>query len=69
LGGNAEAAQASIGKIIGPAVEPELLPEMIDRITSLYLEHRHQDESFFNAYQRLGHQVFKEAAYQQAQAS
>ena len=62
LGGSAE-DDATLGKIIGPAISKEDVANTLDKILRRYLQLRHQDESFLDAVRRLGIEPFKEAAY------
>jgi sulfite reductase (NADPH) hemoprotein beta-component len=62
LGGRS-GVDASIGKILGPAVKQERVPEVIETIMSIYLENRIEGESFVDAYHRLGQKTFKERVY------
>jgi sulfite reductase (NADPH) hemoprotein beta-component len=62
LGGRS-GVDASIGKILGPAVKQERVPEVIETIMSIYVENRIEGESFVDAYHRLGQKTFKERVY------
>ena len=62
LGGAAD-EQAAIGKIIGPAVPTEKVPEAIEALVDAYLAVRETGESFIDTYRRLGAAPFKEAIY------
>ena len=63
LGGRAD-ENASIGKIVGPGFSFEQVTDAIETIVDTYLARREDDEeSFVDAYARLGEQPFKEALY------
>lgn len=62
LGGNAD-KDASLGKILGPAFEPEDIPEIIARLLETYIKLRVADESFLATYRRVGMAPFKERVY------
>ena len=63
LGGDATEA-ASVGKIIGPGFEAEAVPGAIETLVDTYLARRQNaDETFIQAYRRLGEAPFKEALY------
>jgi sulfite reductase (NADPH) hemoprotein beta-component len=67
LGGDATEA-ASVGKILGPGFEAEAVPDAIERLVDKYIEKRESaDETFINAFRRLGEAPFKEALYGVAQ--
>ncbi|SEP99358.1 sulfite reductase (NADPH) hemoprotein beta-component [Devosia sp. YR412] len=63
LGGDAT-EHASVGKIIGPGFEAENVPGAIETLVDTYIAQRtSKDESFIEAYRRLGEAPFKEALY------
>jgi sulfite reductase (NADPH) hemoprotein beta-component len=63
LGGDAT-EKASVGKIIGPGFEAENVPGAIEKLVDTYIDKRESaDESFIEAYRRLGEAPFKEALY------
>ncbi|WP_108462475.1 nitrite/sulfite reductase [Devosia naphthalenivorans] len=63
LGGDAT-EQASVGKIIGPGFEAENVPGAIETLVDTYIAKRESaDETFIQAYRRLGEAPFKEALY------
>lgn len=63
LGGDAT-EQASVGKIIGPGFEAEQVPGAIETLVDTYIAKRSSaDETFIDAYRRLGEAPFKEALY------
>jgi sulfite reductase (NADPH) hemoprotein beta-component len=62
--GGSPSDDASIGKIIGPAIAPEKVVDAVERIVKKYLAVRtSEDERFLDCYRRLGVDPFKEAAY------
>ncbi len=62
LGGNAD-KDASLGKILGPAFEPEQIPGVIAVILETFVELRTEDEPFLETYRRVGIEPFKERVY------
>jgi sulfite reductase (NADPH) hemoprotein beta-component len=62
LGGHA-GKDASLGKILGPAFEPEQIPDVIDTILQTFIELRVADESFLATFRRAGIEPFKERVY------
>ena len=65
LGGE-QGNDAAIGKVIGPSFYADEIPEVITNVINTYVSHRSEDESFIEAYHRLGVTPFKEAAYKNA---
>ncbi len=63
LGGE-QGNAAAIGKVIGPSFYADEIPDVISKIINTYTKQRSADESFIEAYRRLGVAPFKEAAYQ-----
>ena len=63
LGGRAD-ENAEIGRIVGPAFSYDDVPGAVETVVETYLQHREDnDESFVDAYARLGATPFKEALY------
>jgi len=62
LGGE-QGNDAAIGKVIGPSFYADEIPDVITNVINTYVEQRTEDESFIQAYRRLGVTPFKEAAY------
>ena len=62
LGGE-QGNDAAIGKVIGPSFYADEIPDVITYIINTYVNNRADDESFIQAYRRLGLAPFKEAAY------
>ena len=65
LGGE-QGNDAAIGKVIGPSFYADEIPDVVTNIINTYVEHRADDESFIDAYRRIGVTPFKEAAYKHA---
>ncbi|PPC73965.1 sulfite reductase [Pokkaliibacter plantistimulans] len=61
--GGAQGNDAAIGKIIGPAVSADDVPDVIDRLVSTYVDYREGDELFVDTVRRLGLAPFKERVY------
>lgn len=63
LGGSAD-ENTSIGEIIGRGFEPSKVTDAVETIVDTYLSLRSaKDETFIEAYRRLGAQPFKDALY------
>ena len=62
LGGE-QGNDAAIGKVIGPSFYADEIPDVITNIINTYVAQRTDDESFIDAYRRMGVAPFKEAAY------
>ena len=61
--GGAEGNDSTIGKIIGPSLTFNQVPEVINRLLEVYLRERFETESFINTVRRIGHAPFKEHVY------
>ena len=62
LGGHAGNG-ASLGQIIGPSFSREEVPDKIETIFQVYLDHRHENEAFLSCFRRVGMDPFKERVY------
>ena len=62
IGGSAD-ENASIGEIIGPAIPYDEVVDAIERVVETYVDLRAKNESFIDAYRRVGKQPFKENLY------
>jgi sulfite reductase (NADPH) hemoprotein beta-component len=60
LGGDAT-ENAAIGERLGPGVNAEDVPDAIEKIVAVYLQHRVEQEPFIDTYRRVGIAPFKEA--------
>ena len=58
LGGDAT-LNAAIGERLGPGLDAEDVPDTIERIVDVYLQHRKAGEPFIDAVRRLGLEPFK----------
>ncbi len=65
LGGHAGNG-ASLGQIIGPSFSREEVPDKIETIFQVYLDHRHENEPFLGCFRRVGMDPFKERVYANA---
>ena len=65
LGGSG-AEDASIGKILGPALPADRVASAVDQLVGAYLNVRTDGERFLDTYRRVGLEPFKEAVYAQA---
>ncbi|WP_396586608.1 nitrite/sulfite reductase [Bermanella sp. R86510] len=62
LGGDS-GPDASIGKILGPSFARDEMPEVIEKVLSVYVDKRIEGERFIDTYRRVGHTPFKEHVY------
>jgi sulfite reductase (NADPH) hemoprotein beta-component len=62
LGGSGS-RDASLGKILGPSFAQDQMADVIDKLISVYVEKRTEDERFIDTYQRIGIDPFKERVY------
>ena len=65
LGGSGQ-EDASIGKILGPGMTAEQVPDAIEALVDTYLAVRQGDERFLDTVRRVGFAPFKEAVYADA---
>ena len=68
LGGSAD-ENASIGQITGPGFSSEKVVEAIETIVETYTGRRREEETFLDAYRRVGMAPFKEALYERSAGS
>ena len=61
--GGAQGDAASLGKVIGPSFAADEMPDVIERIVDVYVERRHDGESFIESVGRLGIEPFRERVY------
>ena len=62
LGGAAD-HDAALGQIVGPSFAQEDVPEVIDKILTVYTQQRLAGERFIDTFNRVGIDPFKEAVY------
>jgi sulfite reductase (NADPH) hemoprotein beta-component len=65
LGGSG-AEDASVGKVLGPALPAKRVAEAIDTMVEVYLSQRQEGERFLDTLRRTGAAPFKEAVYADA---
>ncbi len=62
--GGAQGADASLGKVIGPAVAQDQVPDMIEKLIEIYLAEREgEEERFIDTVRRIGIEPFKDYVY------
>ncbi len=62
--GGSQGNAASIGKVIGPSVAQEEVPDVIERLIETYIARRDSEhEPFIDTVRRIGIEPFKEAVY------
>jgi sulfite reductase (NADPH) hemoprotein beta-component len=62
LGGR-EGNHSSIGKVIGPSFAAKDVPDVVERIIAVYVDHRHEEEIFIDTFARIGVAPFKLGVY------
>ena len=62
LGGK-QGNQATLGKVLGPSFSRDKVTDVIQTLLNTYLAKREEGEIFVDTYDRIGHEVFKEAVY------
>ena len=62
LGGSAD-ENTSIGEIVGPALAYDEVVNAVETVVSTYVGLRADNESFIDAYRRVGKKPFKESLY------
>ncbi|GAB3461262.1 nitrite/sulfite reductase [Azotobacter salinestris] len=62
LGGSAS-RDASLGQILGPSFAQEEMAAVIEKIITVYVEKRVEDERFIDTFRRIGIEPFKERVY------
>ncbi|MCX7169380.1 MAG: nitrite/sulfite reductase [Proteobacteria bacterium] len=63
--GGAWGIEAALGKVIGPAVAAEEVPQLIERLVDNYRMFRRPHERFIDTLKRIGMESFRVAAYQE----
>jgi sulfite reductase (NADPH) hemoprotein beta-component len=66
--GGSSGRDATLGQIIGPSFAADEVPDVIERIIEIFLEHRVGDEPFLACFRRIGIEPFKERVYGKAAA-
>ncbi|MDB5902887.1 MAG: sulfite reductase [Betaproteobacteria bacterium] len=68
--GGAQGVQASLGKVLGPSVSQDEVPDLIEKLINVYLERRESEaERFIDVVRRIGLEPFKENVYGAHQGS
>ena len=65
LGGSA-LDDASLGKVLGPSFYAHEIPDVLERILSIYVDQRVEGETFLDTHRRIGTAPFKEFIYAKA---
>ncbi|RYY02619.1 MAG: nitrite/sulfite reductase [Gammaproteobacteria bacterium] len=61
--GGAQGNNSQLGKVIGPSFSAHEVPDVIEKIVSVYCRYRELDESFIHTFYRIGIEPFRELAY------
>jgi sulfite reductase (NADPH) hemoprotein beta-component len=68
--GGAQGNEASLGKVLGPSVSQDEVPDVIEKLINVYLERRDSEaERFIDVVRRIGPEPFKENVYGAHQGS
>jgi sulfite reductase (NADPH) hemoprotein beta-component len=62
IGGSAY-ANAALAQILGPSFARSEIPEVVDKLVTLYVEKREDGEHFVETFNRVGIKPFKERVY------
>ena len=61
--GGSSGRDASLGQILGPSFAQDAMPDVIEKIITVYVEQRTEDEQFLDTFRRIGIDPFKERVY------
>ncbi|CAM5440952.1 Sulfite reductase OS=Stutzerimonas stutzeri OX=316 GN=CXK95_08930 PE=4 SV=1 [Stutzerimonas stutzeri] len=61
--GGSSGRDSSLGQILGPSFAQDVVPDVIEKIISVYVELRTEDEQFIDTFRRVGIDPFKERVY------
>lgn len=61
--GGSQSKDASIGKILGPSFSRSDMPDVIEKLLSVYVAERLHEETFLQTFRRIGIEAFKESVY------
>ncbi|MCW3148040.1 nitrite/sulfite reductase [Stutzerimonas stutzeri] len=61
--GGSSGRNASLGQILGPSFAQDAMPDVIEKLISVYVERRTEDEQFIDTFRRIGIDPFKERVY------
>jgi len=61
--GGSSGRNASLGQILGPSFAQDVMPDVIEKVIGVYVEHRTEDEQFLDTFRRIGIDPFKERVY------
>ena len=68
LGGNSgHQRDTHLGKVIGPSVRAEQVPDVVETLIEIYQQHRVGRELFIDTLRRIGNEPFKQGVYEQRQ--
>jgi sulfite reductase (NADPH) hemoprotein beta-component len=68
--GGAQGNEASLGRVLGPSVSQDEVPDVIEKLIETYLERRDsEEERFVDVVRRIGIEPFRECVYGTHQAS
>ena len=65
IGGEA-GSRAALGQVLGPSFYASEVPRVIARILDVYVQRRHEGETFIETYRRVGVEPFKDSVYAKA---
>lgn len=62
LGGR-QGSAARTGKVIGPSFAANEVPDAVEKIINVFVNNRHEDETFLDTFDRIGVEPFKNTVY------
>ena len=61
--GGSQGWSASLGKVIGPSFSQHEMPDVVEQLLNVYVDTRHEDETFLDTVRRVGIEPFKTRVY------
>ena len=61
--GGSSVNDAALGKVLGPSFSQEEIPDVIEKIVQVFVQHRSAEELFIDTVRRIGLDPFKEKVY------
>jgi len=62
--GGSQSKDASLGEILGPSFSSDDVPDVIEKLLTVYVNTRQEEETFLETYRRIGIDAFKGAVYE-----
>jgi sulfite reductase (NADPH) hemoprotein beta-component len=61
--GGTQGEHAAIGRVVGPSIAADEMPDVVARLVETYVDIRHDGERFVDTVRRVGIEPFKERVY------